>query len=122
METFNIFDEEHEIKQSFKKAVCVYETHASEIFGEYDSRQMSMGEVVYNVKIIVTGSILFTLSEDSEDYFVTMFPQMFGIPTPGQVERIEEIEQQIQVLFDENNKIWTRIEKTGHTEIPESNQ
>lgn len=67
----------------------------------YEDVEIGLGQKIYNVKILKTGSIIFTISPDSNSYIVTMFPQMFGFPNDEQIIEIKKLENIISQSRDD---------------------
>lgn len=117
MKTVNFFDKEIGITKEFDLAVCVIETRGTNL-NDYSTIEIELGQKVYNFKILESGSVIFTLSQDSEDYIVTMFPQKFGFPTEMQLTEIKELEKTVKESLNKINEIYNSIQRTGYTEIP----
>lgn len=117
MKTIELFDKEMVIEKEYEVAVCVYETTGSNLT-DYEDVKIEFGQKVFNIKILESGSIIFTLSPDSKDMIVTMFPQMFGFPSEDQLSEVKRLEKIISDSYDEINNIFKSIERTGHTDIP----
>ena len=117
MKTIELFDKEMVIEKEYEVAVCVYETTGSNLT-DYEDVKIEFGQKVFNIKILESGSIIFTLSPDSKDMIVTMFPQMFGFPSEDQLNEVKRLEKIISDSYDEINNIFKSIERTGHTDIP----
>lgn len=117
MKTIHLLDMKFTIEKEFEMAVCIWETWASNT-ETYERVDIAFGQRVHNVKILNTGSIIFTIEPESNVYMVTTFPQMFGLPTEEDVKKIENLKEAIKKHQMEINAIFDRIEKTGYTEIP----
>jgi hypothetical protein len=117
MKTINLFDKEMSIEKEYEMAVCVWETKGSNL-DDYEDVEIKLGQKVYNVKILESGSIIFTISPDSEINVVTMFPQMFGFPSDEQLIEVKQLEDIISKSQDRINEIYDNIERTGYTDIP----
>lgn len=117
MKKIKLFDKEMVIEKEYKMAVCVYDTVGSNLTN-YEDVRIEFGQKIFNIKILESGSIIFTLSPDSEDMIVTMFPQMFGFPSEEQLSEVERLENIISDSYDKINDIFKSIERTGHTDIP----
>lgn len=55
MKTINLFDKEMPIKKEYEMAVCVWETTGSNL-SDYEDVEIKMGQKVYNVKLLETGT------------------------------------------------------------------
>ena len=117
MKTINLFDKEMSIEKEYEMAVCVWETKGSNL-DNYEDVEIKLGQKVYNVKILESGSIIFTISPDSKINVVTMFPQMFGFPSDEQLIEVKQLEDTISKSQDRINEIYNNIERTGYTDIP----
>jgi len=116
MKTIKLFDDEMEIVKEVDEAYCVYSTTASNL-DTYEDSDVVFGQKVYKIKILKTGSIIFTLTPESEVLHVTAFPQMFGIATPEQIDQITNLENKKDKLSDEIKEVFDNIERVGYTEI-----
>jgi hypothetical protein len=116
MNTINLFNKEIEIDKEYSVAVCVYETNGSNLV-DFTDVDITLGQKVYNVKILATGSIIFTLSPESDTNIVTMFPQMFGFPSDAQIDQIKKLEDIINESQRHINEIYDNIERAGFTDI-----
>ena len=112
-----LFDREMLIEKEYDVAVCVWETTASNT-DTYDDALIELGQKIYNIKILNSGSIIFTLSPEDTVYLVTMFPQMFGFPSYDQLIEVKKLEALIKKSQNRINDIYTSIERAGYTEIP----
>lgn len=117
MKTINLFDKEHTITAEFDCAICVWETIGNNLKTFADTK-IKLGQKIFNVKILESGSIIFTLKPESKTYLVTMFPQMFGFPTEEQINEIKQLEDTISKSQDKINEIYSAIERTGYTDAP----
>jgi len=117
MKTINLFGKEMPIEKEYEAAVCVWETIGSSI-DDYEDVKIKLGQKIYNIKILETGSIIFTTSPDSKINMVTMFPQMFGFPSDEQLIEVKNLEDIISKSHDKINDIYNSIERTGYTDIP----
>jgi hypothetical protein len=117
MKTINLFDKEMSIEKEYEMAVCVWETKGSNL-DDYEDVEIKLGQKVYNVKILESGSIIFTISPDSKINVVTMFPQMFGFPSDEQLVEVKQLEDIISKSQERINEIYNNIERTGYTDIP----
>lgn len=115
--TINLLDKEMSIEKEYEMAVCVWETKASNL-ANYEDVEIKLGQKVYNVKILESGSIIFTDSPESKTFLVTMFPQMFGFPSDEQLIEIKQLEDIISKSRNTINEIYNNIERTGYTDIP----
>jgi hypothetical protein len=116
MKTITLFDEEMSITKEYDKAICIWETQGSNL-DDYEFVFIKLGQPIYNVKILESGSIIFTNSKESTTNIITMFPQMFGFPTDEQMEEVDRLEKLISESQDNINDIYSSIERTGHTKI-----
>jgi len=117
MKTINLFDKEMSIEKEYEMAVCVWETRGKNL-DDYEDVEIKLGQKVYNVKILESGSIIFTISPDSKINVVTMFPQMFGFPSDEQLVEVKQLEDIISKSQERINEIYNNIERTGYTDIP----
>lgn len=104
------------VEESFFTAICLWETRASNL-ENFEDEVIPFGKRVFNVKVLETTSIVFTLEPEATEYYVTMFPQMFGFPTEEQMEKINLLEETIDKSQEEINSIFENIKRTGHAEI-----
>jgi hypothetical protein len=116
MKTIKLFDKEMVIEKEYEMAVCVYDTVGSNLT-DYEDVELEFGQKIFNIKILESGSIIFTLSPDSEDMIVTMFPQMFGFPSEEQLSEVKRLEKIISDSYDKINSIFESIERTSYTDI-----
>lgn len=117
MKTINLFDKEMSIEKEYEMAICVWETTGSNL-DDYEDVEIKLGQKVYNVKILESGSVIFTISPDSKTNIVTMFPQMFGFPSDEQLMEVKQLEDIINKSQDKINDIYNNIERIGYTDIP----
>jgi hypothetical protein len=117
MKTINLLDKEMSIEREYEMAVCVWETKGSNL-DNYEDVEIKLGQKVYNIKILESGSIIFTISPDSKINVVTMFPQMFGFPSNEQLVEVKQLEDIISKSQDRIKEIYNNIERTGYTDIP----
>lgn len=116
MKTIKLLDKEMSIEKEYEVAVCVWETNGSKL-DDYETVEIKLGQKIYNVKILGSGSIVFTLSPESEIYVVTLFPQMFGFPSDEQLIEINQLEDIISKSRVRINEIYDNIERTGHRDF-----
>lgn len=116
MSTITLLDDEISIEKEYEMAVCVYET-TGQNFTNFEDVPIKLGQKVFGVKILETGSIIFKLEPDSESYIVTMFPQMFGFPTEEQMIEVKNLEETISKSQYRINEIYKSIQRTGYTDI-----
>jgi hypothetical protein len=116
MKTINLFDKEMSIEKEYEMAVCVWETKGSNL-DDYEDVEIKLGQKIYNVKTLESGSLIFTISPDSKINIVTMFPQMFGFPSDEQLIEVNQLEDIIGKSQDRINEIYNNIERVGYTDI-----
>lgn len=116
MKTIKLFDQEMPIEREYEMAVCIWETSGSRM-DDFEDESIKFGQKVYNVKILETGSIIFTNSPESQIYIVTIFSQFFGFPSEDQLIEIKKLEDSIRESQDRINKIYGSIERSGYTHI-----
>jgi len=116
MKTINLLGKDYFIKKEYEMAICVCETTASR-FDNYEDEKIKLGQKIYNVKILETGSIIFTISPDSGINVVTIFPQMFGFPSNKQLTEIEKLKHTISKSQNRISEIYNNIKRTEYTDI-----
>jgi hypothetical protein len=117
LKEITLMGKQHKIQKEFDEAICVYSTYATKTSGKFDDVHLELGEKVYNIKILETSSIIFTLTPESKDYLVTYFSQMFGFPSNEQISKIKELEILIENTQNEVLNIYKNIERAGFTDI-----
>lgn len=116
MSTITLLNNEITIEKEYEMAVCVWETTGQNLTNFQDV-PIKLGQKVFDIKILESGSIIFKQEPDSEGYIITMFPQMFGFPTDEQMIEVKNLEETISKSQDRINEIYESIQRTGYTDI-----
>lgn len=116
MSTITLLNNEITIEKEYEMAVCVWETTGQNLTN-FEDVTIKLGQKVFDIKILESGSIIFKQEPDSESYIVTMFPQMFGFPTDEQMIEVKNLEETISKSQDRINEIYESIQRTGYTDI-----
>ena len=114
MNTINLLNKEYEIISEYDSAICLYDTVGTKINNLSNSNvEIKLKQKVYNVKILLKKSVIFTISPDSEDYIITMSYKLFGFPTDNQIKEIEELENIRNKAIEDLKNIYDSIERIG---------
>jgi len=116
MKTIKIFDKEMSIKDEFDVAFCVWETKGTNL-DDYTDQLIEVGQAVFDVKILESGSIIYKIEGYGDSYFVNMFPQMFGFPEKEQIDEIKFLRDEKSKISDRITEIYESIKRTGFTDI-----
>ena len=116
MSTITLLNQEITIEEEYEMAVCIWETTGQNL-SNYEDVPITLGQKVFDIKILESGSIIFKIEPDTPEYTITMFPQMFGFPTEEQMIEVKNLEEAISKSQDRINEIYENIQRTGYTDI-----
>lgn len=112
MKTINAFGKEIGIVKEFNSVICIWSTNGADIMN-YEKHEIKLGQKIYNVKLLESDSIIYTLTADSNTYLVS-FSQMFGFPNNGEVSEILKIQDIISKSQDRIADIYKNIERISY--------
>jgi len=90
--------------------ICMTKLGLATSFGlaKVINREFTLGDIVYNVKTLDDESVVFTLTSDSEEYWISEFPQMLGIPSDKETKKLKKITKEV---FDLEIKLKNNLNK-----------
>ena len=112
MITINVFGKEIVVKKEFNEAICIWSTNGTSI-DNYEKHEINLGQTIYNVKLLESDSIIYTLIADSNCYFVSL-SQMFGFPNYEEVSEIMKLQDIISKSQDRIVDIYKNIERISY--------
>lgn len=109
MKTINLLDTVHIIINEFESAVCIM-IHGINAYNvnKLENVEINFGQQIFNLKLLESGSVIFTINENSEDYIVVTSINMFGVLSKQNIKEIKRLKKvsndaliKIQKIFDE---------------------
>lgn len=112
MKTIVLLGDTYKVKKSFDSCYCILPTgiNVFQINGD-GKKTVSFGQEVFNVVMIETGSVIFTLQSESKTRYVSTLSGYFSSSQASLsiIKEAEILEKQIDKLLSERNLLLKKI-------------
>lgn len=103
-------DVEYEVVKEFDFAYCIakYGVNTFDLIEEEYS-EIKFGKKVFNLKILKTGSVIFTTKKDATNYKAVTTCIYFGFPSDNEVAEIKKLKKISDKALDDINEVLSNI-------------